>query len=90
MTIEMCALLFCCLYEYKKRLLLRCIHHFKSDLINNMDHMRISGNEPSSVVLSKTMKTIKKLKSDYPKVPKQAEAKGDGVINPQNYNFDQF
>ena len=21
----------------------RCIHHFKSDLINNMDHMRISG-----------------------------------------------
>ena len=26
----------------KKRLLLRCKHHFKSDLINNMDHMRIS------------------------------------------------
>ena len=22
----------------KKRLLLRCIHHFKSDLIHNMDH----------------------------------------------------
>ena len=22
--------------KYKKRLLLRCIHHFKSDLINNM------------------------------------------------------
>ena len=38
--------------EYKKRLLPRCIHHFKSDLINNMDHMRISGTEPSSVVLS--------------------------------------
>ena len=35
--------------KYEKRLLLRCIHHFKSDLINNMDHMRISGNEPSSV-----------------------------------------
>ena len=32
--------------KYKKRLLLRCIHHFKSDLINNMDHMCISGNEP--------------------------------------------
>ena len=31
--------------EYKKRLLLRCIHHFKPDLINNMDHMRISGTE---------------------------------------------
>ena len=38
--------------KYKKRLLLRCIHHFKLDLINNMDHMRISGTEPSSVVLS--------------------------------------
>ena len=32
-------------------ILLRCIHHFKSDLINDMDHMRISGNEPSSVIL---------------------------------------
>ena len=29
--------------KYKKRLLLRYIHHFKSDLINNMTHMRISG-----------------------------------------------
>ena len=37
---------------YKKRLLLRCIHHSKSDFINNMDHMRISDTEPSSVVLS--------------------------------------
>ena len=25
-----------------------------------------------------------------PKVPKQAEAKKDGVINPQNYNLYQF
>ena len=38
----------------KKRLLLKCIHYSKSDLINNMDHMRISGNEPSSVILSQT------------------------------------
>ena len=38
----------------KKRLLLRCIHHFKSDLINNMDHMCITGSEPSSVILSQT------------------------------------
>ena len=30
--------------KYKERLLLRCIHHFNSDLINNMDHMRISDN----------------------------------------------
>ena len=52
--------------------------------------MRISGNEPSSVILSQTMKTIKKLKRDDPKVPEQAEAEGDGVRNPQNYNVDQF
>ena len=41
-----------------------------------MDHMRISGTEPSSVILSQTMK-FKKLKSDDPKVPNQAEAKRD-------------
>ena len=40
--------------NYKKRLLLRWIHHFKSDWINNMDHMRISGTEPSSVILNQT------------------------------------
>ena len=54
-----------------------------------MDHMRISGTEPSSVILSRTMK-FQKLKSDDPKVPKQAEAKRDGVINPKIYNFKQF
>ena len=27
---------------------------FLPDLINNMDHMRISGTEPSSVILSQT------------------------------------
>ena len=43
--------------------------------------MRISGNEPSSVILRQNVD---------PKVPKQAEAKRDGVINPQNYNFNQF
>ena len=48
--------------------------------------MRISGTEPSSVVFSQTMK-CEKLTSDNPKVPKEAEAKGDGVINPQNYDF---
>ena len=26
-------------HEYKKRLLLRCKHDFKSDLVNNMDHI---------------------------------------------------
>ena len=33
--------------KYRKRLLLRCIHSFKSDLIYNIGHMRISGTEPS-------------------------------------------
>ena len=53
-----------------------------------MDHMRISGTEPSSVILSQT-KVVQKLKSDVPKVQNQAKAKWDGVINPQNYNFSQ-
>ena len=35
---------------FKKRFLLRCIHHFESDIINNIDHMRISGTGPSSVI----------------------------------------
>ena len=39
--------------------------------------MRISGTEPSSVILSQTVK-FKKLKSDDQKLPKQAEAKRDG------------
>ena len=34
-TVQMCRRI----EEYKKRLLLRCIHHFISDLINNMDHI---------------------------------------------------
>ena len=38
----------------KKRLLLGCIHHFKSDPINNMDHLRSWGTEPLSVILSQT------------------------------------
>ena len=38
---------------YKKRLLLRYIH-FKSDLINNMDHMRTMGTDPLSVIPNQT------------------------------------
>ena len=30
------------------------------------------------------------MESDVPKVPKQAEAKRDDVINPQNYIFNPF
>ena len=56
--------------------------------------MRISGNEPSSVILSQRMR-FKMLKSDDPKVPKPAEAIRDGVINPQitisiNFNTENF
>ena len=40
--------------KYEKILLPRCIHHFKSDLINKMDHMRSSSTEPSSVILNQT------------------------------------
>ena len=54
-----------------------------------MDHMRISGTKPSLVILSQTMK-YKKLKSDDPKVPQQAEDQRDGVINPQNFNFNNY
>ena len=43
-----------------------------------MDHMRISGTEPSSVILSQT-KYFKSW-SDAPKVPNQAKAKRDGVM----------
>ena len=50
--------------------------------------MRISGNERSSVILRKIK--VSKVENVDPKVPKQAEAKRDGVINPQYYNFNQF
>ena len=76
-------------YQYEKRLLPRCIHHFKPDLINNMDHMRISVLNPRQWPLAKQT-NLKRWKSHAPKVPKQAQAKRDGVINPQKYNWSQF
>ena len=51
--------------------------------------MRISGVEPSSVILSQRKK-LKRLKNNVPKLPKEAKAKRDGVINPQNYKFYHF
>ena len=48
--------------------LLRCIHYFKSDLINDMDHMRISGIKPSSVILSQ----IKYFTKSFKVMPKMA------------------
>ena len=40
--------------KYEKGLLSRRKHHFNPDLIIDMDHMRISGIEPSSVILNQT------------------------------------
>ena len=48
------------------------MYHWKSDLISNMNHMRISGTAPSSVILSKKKNQKKKMKSDAPKVSNQA------------------
>ena len=48
--------------------------------------MRISGIEPSSLILGQTMK-FKKWRCDDPKVPKQAATKRDGVINPKKLQF---
>ena len=47
--------------------------------------MHISGTEPSSVILSQT--SSRKVENNDQKVTKQAEAKMDGVINPQNLQF---
>ena len=40
--------------EIQKQTYVRCIHHFKSDLNNNMDHMRILGTEETPPKLSIT------------------------------------
>ena len=36
------------MHGYLRRLLIRFIDHFKTDLIKNIYHMRIEGNEPTS------------------------------------------
>ena len=46
--------------KYEKILLLRCVHHLKPDWINIVDHMRIFGTEPSSVILYKTNVKVEK------------------------------
>ena len=47
-------------------------------------------NMPPIIRSGGIKKYCQKLKRDVPNVPKQAEAKRDGVINPLNYNFNQF
>ena len=49
--------------------------------------MRISGTEPSSVILNNVISKVGKW---CPKSAETVEAKGDGVINPQNYNLSPF
>ena len=60
---------------------------FYIGFINNMDHLRISGTESSSVILGKKRFKIWKL---WPKRCQTTEAKRDGIINLQHYNFNQF
>ena len=69
--------------EYKKRLLLRCKHQFKSDLINNMDHMRISSTEPSSVILSQSNSKNWKVMPQKCRI----KLKPNGMVKPQPYFF---
>ena len=53
--------------------------------------MRISGTEPRQWSLAKQFESsFKKLESVVQKVPKQVEARREGVINSQNYNFNQY
>ena len=51
---------------------------------NNIDHMRISGIDPSSL----RVHVVNKLKTKQ--VRKQSEAKRDALRDPLNYNFNQF
>ena len=73
------------------------MHHFKSDLIENMDHMRIPGTEPSSVIIVQTMKVVfLKLNHDAQNVPKNLSQMGwcnkstqlqfQTILNSENFN----
>ena len=55
-----------------------CMHHFRPDLINYMNHMHISGTEPSSVILSQG-KLFKKLKNDAQKCQNKMKPNGIGL-----------
>ena len=50
--------------------------------------MRISGTEPSSVILSQT-NSLKRRQNDT-KMTKQGKAKRSVVISPENYNSNEF
>ena len=57
---------------------------YANDVIYDIDHIRISGTDPLSVILSQTKK-FKKLINYGLKVPKQAER--DGVTNLTKLQF---
>ena len=59
--------------KYKMKFLLRLIHHFKTDLINNMDHMRISGTDQWSLTKQSSFKNLKVLSQ---KCPNKLKPKG--------------
>ena len=67
----------------------RCIHHFNSDSIYDMDDMSISGTEHSSVILSQT-KQLKKFKAMFHMYENKLKTERDGVINNQSYNSNEF
>ena len=58
----------------------------KSELFNNMNHIRNSDIEPSSVLLNKIRYFIK-LKYDVQRMSKQVETKRNGVKNPHHYIY---
>ena len=64
------------------------MQHFKTDLIKTMDHMRISGTEPSSMILSQKS-SFKSLKVVSQKCKNKLKPK-EMYINQQNYNFNQL
>ena len=63
----------CCLFSLSTKIYI---------LFNNMDHMRISGTEPSSVILIPTrlFKNFKKLKRDAQKVKCKYKLKTKGMV----------
>ena len=76
--------------KYKKRPLLRCIHHFQSDLINNMDSNYAHFGYLTLISDPWPNKVIQKFESDVIKLPKQAETTPDCVMNSQITIFNQF
>ena len=76
------------LVEIWKETSTKMFTHFKSDLLTiwTICAFRVMNPHQSSWAKQSSLK----IENDSPKVPKQAEANRDGVINPQSFNFNQF